>query len=92
MIPASIALNPFALMMDPSRVIATMERSEQLRELRHHEYRPLDKPLIAHRSSRPLHDFDVVIEAASAADELDEDPTDALSDAILGLDAEPLLN
>ena len=70
MIPASIALNPFALMMDPSRVIATMERSEQLRELRHHEYRPLDKPLIAHRSSRPLHDFDVVIEAAGTASAL----------------------
>ena len=42
----AIALNPFSLMMEPERVLQTMERSEQLRGLRRHKLRPLDKPLI----------------------------------------------
>ena len=41
-----IALNPFSLMMEPERVLQTMERSLQLRGLRRHKLRPLDKPLI----------------------------------------------
>ena len=41
-----IALNPFSLMMEPELVLQTMERSEQLRRLRRHKLRPLDKPLI----------------------------------------------
>jgi hypothetical protein len=41
-----IALNPFSLMMEPERVLQTMERSQQLRGLRRHKLRPLDKPLI----------------------------------------------
>ncbi len=40
------ALNPFSLMMEPERVLQTMERSLQLRGLRRHKLRPLDKPLI----------------------------------------------
>ncbi len=40
------ALNPFSLMMEPERVLQTMERSQQLRGLRRHKLRPLDKPLI----------------------------------------------
>jgi len=39
-------LNPFSLMMEPERVLQTMERSQQLRGLRRHKLRPLDKPLI----------------------------------------------
>jgi len=39
-----IALNPFSLMMEPELVLQTMERSEQLRRLRRHKLRPLDKP------------------------------------------------
>ncbi|MDH4451323.1 MAG: hypothetical protein QE265_12160 [Rhodoferax sp.] len=39
-------LNPFSLMMEPELVLQTMERSEQLRGLRRHKLRPLDKPLI----------------------------------------------
>ena len=39
-------LNPFSLMMEPERVIQTMERSAQLRGLRRHKLQPLDKPLI----------------------------------------------
>ncbi len=38
--------NPFSLMMEPERVLQTMERSQQLRGLRRHKLRPLDKPLI----------------------------------------------
>lgn len=39
-------LNPFSLMMEPELVLQTMERSQQLRSLRRHKLRPLDKPLI----------------------------------------------
>jgi hypothetical protein len=42
----SLALNPFSLMMEPELVLQTMERSQQLRGLRRHKLRPLDKPLI----------------------------------------------
>ncbi len=42
----ALALNPFSLMMEPERVLQTMERSQQLRSLRRHKLRPLDKPLI----------------------------------------------
>ena len=40
------ALNPFSLMMEPERVLQTMERSAQLRGLKRHKLHPLDKPLI----------------------------------------------
>ena len=42
----ALSLNPFSLMMEPERVLQTMERSQQLRGLRRHKLRPLDKPLI----------------------------------------------
>jgi hypothetical protein len=45
------ALNPFSLMMEPERVLHTMERSQQLRSLRRHKLRPLDKPLIPYTSA-----------------------------------------
>ena len=44
--PAAHCLNPFSLMMEPELVLQTMERSLQLRSLRRHKLRPLDKPLI----------------------------------------------
>ncbi len=44
------AINPFSLMMEPERVLHTMERSQQLRGLRRHKLRPLDKPLIPYTS------------------------------------------
>ncbi|TXH86999.1 MAG: hypothetical protein E6Q78_15745 [Rhodoferax sp.] len=43
---AELNLNPFSLMMEPELVLQTMERSQQLRSLRRHKLRPLDKPLI----------------------------------------------
>ena len=45
------ALNPFSLMMEPERVLHTMEHSQQLRNLRCHKLRPLDKPLIPYTSA-----------------------------------------
>jgi hypothetical protein len=83
MIPAAIALNPFALMMDPSLVIATMEHSAQLRHLRHRKYCPLDAPLIARRVNRDLEAFDAGIDAGA---------DNTLDDAVLGMESEPLLN
>ncbi len=59
------AFNPFSLMMEPQRVLHTMERSQQLRSLRRHKLRPLDKPLIPYTSealaSRAA--FDAMIDA-----------------------------
>ncbi len=43
---AITSLNPFSLMMEPERVLQTMERSVQLRGLKRHKLHPLDKPLI----------------------------------------------
>lgn len=43
---SELNLNPFSLMMEPELVLQTMERSQQLRSLRRHKLRPLDKPLI----------------------------------------------
>ncbi|MDR3369559.1 hypothetical protein [Rhodoferax sp.] len=45
------ALNPFSLMMEPERVLYTVEHSQQLRSLRRHKLRPLDKPLIPYSSA-----------------------------------------
>ncbi|OIP14801.1 MAG: hypothetical protein AUK51_15920 [Comamonadaceae bacterium CG2_30_59_20] len=66
-------LNPFSLMMEPERVLQTMERSQQLRGLRRHKLRPLDKPLIPYTSealaSRAA--FDAAIDAQAIDDEAD---------------------
>ncbi len=52
-------------MMEPERVLQTMERSLQLRGLRRHKLRPLDKPLIPYTrealASRAA--FDAAIDA-----------------------------
>ena len=45
------SLNPFSLMMEPDRVLHTMAQSQQLRSLRRHKLRPLDKPLIPYTSA-----------------------------------------
>jgi len=70
----ALSLNPFSLMMEPELVLQTMERSQQLRGLRRHKLRPLDKPLIPYTkealASRAAYD------AAIDADDL-EDLADA---------------
>jgi hypothetical protein len=66
-------LNPFSLMMEPERVLQTMERSQQLRGLRRHKLRPLDKPLIPYTTealaSRAA--YDAMIDAQSGDDDTD---------------------
>ncbi len=61
----ALELNPFSLMMEPELVLQTMERSQQLRGLRRHKLRPLDKPLIPYTkealASRAA--FDAAIDA-----------------------------
>ncbi len=91
MIPAAIALNPFALMMDPSLVLEAMERSAQLRSLRQRKCCPLDAPLMARRVNRDLEAFDAGIDAGPDS-ALDEAAADALIDAVLGMESEQRLN
>jgi hypothetical protein len=59
----AIDLNPFSLMMEPELVLKTMERSQQLRGLRRHKLRPLDKPLIPYTQealdSRAAYDAEI---------------------------------
>jgi hypothetical protein len=69
----ALTLNPFSLMMEPELVLQTMERSQQLRGLRRHKLRPLDKPLIPYTkealASRAA--FDAAIDAQDREDEAD---------------------
>ena len=71
-----IALNPFSLMMEPELVLQTMERSEQLRRLRRHKLRPLDKPLIPY--TQQAIDSRAAYDAAIDAEELE-----SFSDSLL---------
>jgi len=71
-----IALNPFSLMMEPELVLQTMERSEQLRRLRRHKLRPLDKPLIPY--TQEALDSRAAFDAAIDAEELDAFSDDML--------------
>lgn len=60
------ALNPFSLMMEPELVLQNMENSQQLRGLRRHTLRPLDKPVIPFAPGRSLSEqaaFDAAIDA-----------------------------
>ncbi len=67
------AINPFSLMMEPERVLSTMEHSQQLRSLRRHKLRPLDKPLIPYTSAAlaARAAFDAAIDA-QALDAMDD--------------------
>ena len=71
-----IALNPFSLMMEPELVLQTMERSEQLRRLRRHKLRPLDKPLIPY--TQQALDSRAAFDAAIDAEEVE-----SFSDSLL---------
>ena len=66
----ALALNVFSLMMEPELVLQTMERSQQLRGLRRHKLRPLDKPLIPYTqealASRAA--FDAAVDAQDQED------------------------
>lgn len=62
----AISLNPFSLMMEPEIVLQAMERSQELRGLRRHKLRPLDKPLIPYTNARQA-----AIDAEPLDDEFD---------------------
>jgi uncharacterized protein VirK/YbjX len=67
------ALTPFSLMMEPERVLSAMAQSKQLRTLRRHKLRPLDKPLIPYTeealAARAA--FDALVDAMDMDDDLD---------------------
>lgn len=79
------AANPFAMLLDPEGVAQEVARSERLQRLRSQVYRPLDKPLIAHRGAADLASFDEEIDGAELS-EADLLPLDG-DDAKLGLAA-----
>jgi hypothetical protein len=66
----ALELNPFSLMMEPELVLQTMERSQQLRNLRRHKMRPLDKPLIPYTKEALA--MRAAFDAAIDAEELDD--------------------
>ena len=68
MLNAQLA-SPFALLLNPERVIRAMECSELLNQLNSRVYHPFDKPLIP-KSLRAAADFDRMVDEAS--DECDE--------------------
>jgi hypothetical protein len=67
---AGLPLNPFSLMMEPELVLQAMERSTELRRLRRHKLRPLDKPMIPYSKA--------ALAAMQAADEAEN--ADAAND------------
>lgn len=60
----AFAANPFAMLLDPAAVAHEVACSERLARLRSRVYRPLDKPLIAHRGAADQARFDEEIDAA----------------------------
>lgn len=73
---AAFELNPFSLMMEPELVLQTMERSQQLRSLRRHKMRPLDKPLIPYTKEALA--MRAAFDAAIDAEEMDDFGDDML--------------
>lgn len=65
---ASVASNPFALMMNPESVFAAMASSERLARLHSRVCRPLDKPLIAKTDDDAAAAFDELIDGTDADD------------------------
>ena len=58
--------NPFALLLDPEQVLASIEHSDRLERLQRRICRPLDKPMIPAAKptrGRELADFDDAIDA-----------------------------
>jgi hypothetical protein len=58
-------------MMEPERVLQTMQRSQQLRGLRRHKLHPLDKPLIPFTSEALANRaaFDAMVDRQALDDE-----------------------
>ena len=56
-------VSPFAMLLNPERVVLAMEHSDRLNRLQRRVYRPLDKPLLP-RTGTTTADFDRVIDEA----------------------------
>ncbi len=56
--------NPFALMMAPQQVLEAMEKSDELRRLRHQVFHPLDTRA-TYQADADLAAFDAMIERAT---------------------------
>lgn len=68
----SALVGPFAMLLNPERVVSAMALSDRLNQLQRRIHRPLDKPLIA-KSAKFLADaaeFDRLIDEAD--DEADD--------------------
>jgi hypothetical protein len=65
---ATLAPNPFALMLDPAAIFAAMDQSGRLGALKRQIFRPLDKPVIA-RADVSLAAFDEEIDDDFESDE-----------------------
>lgn len=77
--PSSLrAANPFAMMLDPQAVLASVAHSERLSRLQRRVCRPLDKPMLgrAGGSGDDLAAYDSAIDEAQEADDgrSDEEP------------------
>jgi len=73
------AANPFAMLLDPERVALEVAGSERLARLRSRIYRPLDKPLIAHRDAGDQAAYDEEVDATELSEAdllpLDDQPS-----------------
>lgn len=67
--------DPFAMLLDPDRVVRDMEHSERLQRLQRRVCHPLDLPSMARGGKRAAADFDRMV------DESPEEPADELSAA-----------
>ena len=63
---------PFAMLLDPERVVREMTDCDRLNRFQRRIYRPLDKPLIAKsaQSNAAASDFDRLVDAAADDAEL----------------------
>jgi hypothetical protein len=68
--PMPPVANPFAMMLDPHAVLASVAQSERLTRLQSRICRPLDKPLLGTVSlpGRELDEFDREVDAATEED------------------------
>lgn len=59
----TLRADPFAMLISPDEVVAAVQGSDRLRSLSRRVCRPLDRPLIPHRSRNDVADFDSAIDA-----------------------------
>ncbi|WP_418314706.1 hypothetical protein [Piscinibacter sakaiensis] len=65
---ATLASNPFALMLDPQAVFAAVDHSERLARLHRQVFHPLDKPLIS-KLPESVQAYDEAIEYEAGLDD-----------------------